>query len=78
VTLSLKQAFGDAHDLEGIFIAGNARQRGMVARWSWRVADNWGLGVRAQVLSGRSDTLLKRLGPERQVYVELRRHFSRE
>lgn len=78
VTLSLKQAFGDAHDLEGIFIAGNARQRGMVARWSWRVADNWGLGVRAQVFSGRSDTLLKRLGPERQVYVELRRHFSRE
>lgn len=77
-TFSLKQALGDAHDLEGIVIAGNARQRGVVARWSWKVADSWGFGVRAQALSGRSDTLLKRLGPERQVYVELRRHFSRE
>lgn len=74
-TVSLRQSFQSAHDIEGGGLISAAGEYAGYLAWNWRPADRWRFSVQAQGGHGPRDSLIATVLPNFRVFNELQFSF---
>jgi hypothetical protein len=75
VTATITQRIGATHQFETGLLIGCDKQRGLLQRWSWALADGWAVQAKAQFVTGGTDSLAGSSSVKRLAFVELRHQF---
>lgn len=74
-TATITQRIGATHQFETGVLIGSGKQRGLLQRWVWTVADGWAVHAKLQFVTGDADSLLGNSPFKRLAFVELRHQF---